>query len=158
MNRPPYILLYLRMQEPTICIAALWQESAHLLRGSSCWCCGSYPWKIWTRFTARVAICKNDTPTIQQIRRVTDWTSLWRVNSWMEVENTKRIITLTTALEICTENKSSSSVVLGSVFTKHPLLRKPKAHHHNVTSRNLTLSWASSILLFRNKPCPQNPL
>jgi hypothetical protein len=40
------------MQEATVHIAALWEESAHLLRSSSCWCRGSRYWNILTWFTA----------------------------------------------------------------------------------------------------------
>ena len=40
------------MQESTVHIATLWEESAHLLCSSSCWRRGSRYWNIFTLFTA----------------------------------------------------------------------------------------------------------
>jgi hypothetical protein len=44
------------MQEPTVHIAALWEESAHLLSSSSCWCRGSPYWNILTWFINNLCI------------------------------------------------------------------------------------------------------
>ena len=50
------LIPYLRMQEPTVHIAALWEESAHLLSSSSCWCRGSCYWNILTWFINNLSI------------------------------------------------------------------------------------------------------